>query len=474
MRCSYVGRCSGMLRMRRQCGPFARATGTAALLVAGGAIASAAPDRGSLKSSPAIHVITFSLPAGRIYVNLPGDLAAGDTASATVNPVPAGAAERDQERQRQELGEYSVELGGQRAAATAGARTFRVPAGATSFSIKLFDPRGRAAGEVKPALRSTSPPPSGYVVPSVGQGGAPLRIVGAFDGDLSNSAVRIDGKPAQPMAESPRQLVVRGSEEGAAPAPIEVSERGTVVVSGPYRNVTVRLSAPVTNLLAGQRTTLTVTVSGVEGLEQTLPVRLTNQSPGAVSMEGGAEQTLCVRPDEVKTDGTWTRTRGLTGVRAGGFGIDAELTEPDPQATATAPTRATLRGELLARLQLDRDASTPAGGHLAPGAYQVAVRGAGDRGRVRLELWRDGKAAGTVDGTVLKRLAGPSICDLRDVSDARQKAAAGTGNPAFSELGFTEGSKFVIRGDERRPRLVLDASEGPFSIEADLASFVSR
>ena len=454
--------------MRRDSGPSALLAGTATLLVAGGAMARAASDRGSLNSSPAIHVVTFSLPAGRIYVNLPGDLAAGDTASATVNPVPESAVEGGQERQRRELNGYSVELGGQWAAATAGVRTFTVPAGAISFSIKLFDPRGRLAGEVKPALRSSSLTPSGYVVPSVGQGGGPVRIAGAFDGDLSNSAVRIDGKPAQPMAESPRQLVVRGPEEGAAPAPIEVSERGTVVVSGPYRNVSVRLSAPLTNLLAGQGTTLTVTVSGVEGLEQTLPVRLINQSAGSVRMEGGEEQTLCVRPDEVKTDGTWTRTRGLTGVRAGGFGINAELTQPGPQAVSSAPAETTMRGELRARLKLDRDARTPTGEGLAPGAYQVAVRGAGDRGRVRLHLWRDGKAAGVVDGTVLERLAGPSICDVRDVSDAHQKAAAGSGNRAFAELGFSEGGEFVVRGDERRPRLVLDASEGPFSIEAGL------
>lgn len=455
--------------MRRDPGPSALVAGTAMLLIAGGAIARAAPDRGSLQSSPGIHVVTFSLPGGQIYVNLPGDLAAGDTASATVNPVPTGTAASDQERQRRELSAYSVDLGGQRAAATPGVRTFAVPAGATSFSVTLFDPRGRPVGEVKPALRTPSPPPAGYVVPSVGQGGGPVRIAGAFDGDLSNSAVRIDGRPAQPMAESPRQLVVRGPEEGAAPAPIEVSERGTVVVTGPYRNVSVRLAAPLTNLLAGQRTTLTVTVSGLEGLEQTLPVRLTNQSPDVVRMEGGEEQTLCVRSDEVKTDGTWTRTRGLTGVRAGGFGIHTELTQPGPQAASTAPADASLRGELLARLQLDRDARTPTGERLAAGAYRVAVRGAGDRGRVRLQLWRDGKAAGTLDGTVLKRLAGASICDLRDVSDAHEKAAAGTGNRAFAELGFTDGREFVVRGDEGRPRLVLEASEGPFSIEADLA-----
>jgi len=433
-----------------------------------GVLASPAADTGSLESAPGIHVVTFSLPAGRIYVNLPGDLAPGDTASATVNPVPAGP-EREQARQREELDAYTVALGGQRAPAGQGVRTFTVPADAAPLPVSLLDPRGRKVGEVKAPVRAPAPPPAGYVVPPVGQSGGPVRIAGVFDGDLSDSSVRIGGTPAAPMAESPRQLVVRGPEEGAPPAPIEVSERGRVVATGTYRNVSVRLSAPITNLLSGQRTTLTVTVGGLDGLEQTLPVRLSNRSPDVVRMEGGEEQTLCVRSDEVKADGTWTKTRGLTGVRAGGFSIHTEVSPPGPAAESTAPADATLRGELLTRLQLDQEARTPTGERLAAGSYQVVVRGAGERGRVRLLFWRDGKAAGTADGAVSKRVAGGAVCDLRDVADAHERAGEGRGERGFGEMGFAEGSAFALRRDGPRPRLTLPASGGVFSIEADLA-----
>jgi hypothetical protein len=61
-----------------------------------------------------------------------------------------------------------------------------------------------------------------------------------------------------------------------------------------------------------------------------------------------------------------------------------------------------------------------------------------------------------------------ALCDLRDVSDAHDRAAAGRGDRGFGELGFNEGSAFAVRGDERQPRLVLAAGEGPFSIEAAL------
>ena len=432
--------------------------------------APAASVTGSLESGPGFHVVTFPLPAGKIYVNLPDDLAPGDTGSATVNPVPAGTSESDQARQRQELNAYGVEIGGLRAPANVGVRTFTVPAGATVLAIILVDPRGRPAGEVKAPLRSPAPSPSSYLVPTVGQTGGPVRIAGAFDGDLSNSSVQIGGKAAPPMAESPRQLLVRGPEEPAPPAPIEVSERGRVVAAGTYRSISVRLSAPLTNLLAGQHTTLTIAVTGLEGLQDTLPVRLRNRSPDVVRMEGGEEQTLCVRPDEVSTTGAWTRTRGLTGVRAGGFSIHTDLTEPGPRVESSVRADATVHGDLLARLQLDRPARTAAGQSLAAGPYQVVVRGTGERGKVRLFFWRNGQAAGTVDGTLLKQVAGGSVCDRRDVSDAQQKATAGSGDRGFDELGFAAGSAFTVRGGDGSLRLVLTSSEGVFSIEATLAS----
>jgi hypothetical protein len=262
------------------------------------------------------------------------------------------------------------------------------------------------------------------------------------------------------MAESPRQLVVRDPDEPAPPAPIEVSERGRVIGAGTYRNVSVRLSAPLTNLLAGQHTTLTITVGGIEGLQDTLPVRLSNQSPDVVRMEGGEEQTLCVRPDEVSTTGGWTKTRGLTGVHAGGFSIHTDLPSPGLRVESSVLADATLHGDLLVRLQLDRPARTGSGHGLAAGPYQVVVRGTGEPGRVRLFFWRDGKAAGTADGAVLKQLPGGSICDRRDASDGLQKATVGSGDRGFDELGFATDSAFMVRGEGASLRLHADDGRG--------------
>jgi hypothetical protein len=438
-------------------------------LIATAAIVLAASGPGSLETVPGLHVAMFDMPSGKIYVNLPDDLAPGDTASGTVNPVPAGPSERDRARQLKELNGYLLELGGQRASTSQPVRKFVVPAGVTALAIVLLDTHGRPIGEVKAPVGSAAPPTPSYQVPPVGQSGRAVCVRGPFDGDLSAAAIQIGGKPAQAMAESPRQLVVRGPEEGAAPAPFEVSEHGKVVTTGTYRNVAVRLSAPLTNLLAGQHTRLTVTVTGLEGLRETLPLFLVNGSPGVVHMEGGEEQTLCVRPDDVKPAGKWAKDRELTGVHGGGFSIHADLAHPRPQVESSAPMETALHGWLRERLVLDQPARTAAGEVLAAGAYEVVVRGAPERGRVRLLLGRNGKPAGTVEAALLKHVAAATICDVHDVADAAQKGGTGPKDSGLNELGFADDGLFAVRRGSGHLRLVLATPQGDLSIEADLA-----
>jgi hypothetical protein len=440
-----------------------------ALIATAGAITRAASAPGSLETVPGLHVAMFDLPSGKIYVNLPDDLAPGDTASGTVNPVPAGPSERDRARQLQELNGYLLELGGQRAPTSQPVRTFVVPAGVTALAVVLLDAHGRPVGELKAPVGSAAPPPRSFLVPPVGQSGRAVCVSGPFDGDLSATAVQIGGKPAQALAESPRQLVVRGPEEGAAPAPLEVSEHGKVVTTGTYRNVAVRLFAPLTNLLAGQHSRLTITVTGLEGLRETLPLFLANGSPGVVRMEGGDEQTLCVRPDDVKPAGKWTKDRDLTGLHGGGFSIRANLAHPRPQAESSTPLETTLHGWLRERLVLDQPARTAAGEALAAGAYEVVVRGAPERGRARLVLGRNGKPAGTVEAALFKHMPAATICDAHDVADAAQKGGTGPKDSGLNELGFSDDGLFAVRSDNGHLRLVLATPQGDLSIEADLA-----
>jgi len=454
-------------RARRRASAAGVALG--AWLAAGTADVHAADISSRLESGESIQYATFSLRVGAVYVNLPNDLAAGEPASGTVNPVPASPGTKDEAKQREELHRFGVVLGGSRAPTSQRVRTFTVPAGASGLEIALVDPKGKKVAAVTAKLSSApAAAAEGYRVPQVGQSGATVAIAGPFDGDLSNSSVRIGEADADPVAESRRQLVIRGPREAATTAPVEVKERGAVVTTGTYRNVDVSLAAEATTLHSGQRTTLSVTVSGVEGLRETLPVRLVNHSTSVVSVEGGDQQTLCVRPDEVGTTGTWTAKRGLTGVRLGAFSIGAEVQQPRPHAEGWARIEGSPRGELRAGVVLEREARGPGGEALSPGGYAIRVRGGGEGGAVELDLKsREGKVA-TLSGAVFKRVRSATVCDREDVQDAAGQARAGTGTPSFDELGFANDETFDLRESEGRMRLNLTTEEEEFSIEAEL------
>jgi hypothetical protein len=189
-------------------------------------------------------------------------------------------------------------------------------------------------------------------------------------------------------------------------------------------------------------------------------------------MEGGEEQTLCVRPDDVGIDGSWKAERGLTGVRMGGFGIVAVVQQPGPHAESWAAISGEVQDELRARLLLEQPARGAGGRELSPGPYGVLVRGAGEGGRVRLILVHQGEPVDELPGGVFQRLPSTTPCDREDASAAAQRLEAGTGGVELSDLGFENDELFAVRSADAEGgrRLVLETEEGDFSIEADLTA----
>src|SRR6266853_6990750 len=66
-------------------------------------------------SDPGIIIVTFVLPNGAIYVNLPEDMSPGDTLSGSVGLDAHVATEPERVRNLAELSSYRVEVAGQKA-----------------------------------------------------------------------------------------------------------------------------------------------------------------------------------------------------------------------------------------------------------------------------------------------------------------------------------------------------------------------
>ena len=286
-----------------------------------------------------LYVSIFTTPHGKIRVNLPNDMAAGDTVSGSIYTEPAGKDETERNANLFQLNGYVVDLSGQRT--TVGDKTFthniRGP-----LSVVLIYQSERVATSTVPLVPTQPGTPVEFRLPTAAQQGRLFQIRGPFNGTFSpQDFVKVGGTPLPLVAESPRNLVVYNTSEAVGQSDLNLLENG-VAVGCPFRNVSVRLSAPKLNLIRGEKTTLQVTVTGLGGLTGDHPLDLQNGSPGVITMSGGEQQRLTIRPSEIRSDGTYSTERTLTGIMAGGFGVTAtlrwteECQRPTNQQSSTA------------------------------------------------------------------------------------------------------------------------------------------
>jgi hypothetical protein len=116
--------------------------------------------------------------------------------------------------------------------------------------------------------------------------------------------------------------VVKNPANVIGRATIEVNEQNKVVARCSYQSVGIKLAADKLNLIRGEQTMFSATLSGLDGVTGPVSMQLTNATPWTVRMEGGETQIITAQPEEF-SGGVWTAKRTLTGVRAGGFSINA-------------------------------------------------------------------------------------------------------------------------------------------------------
>jgi len=85
------------------------------------------------------------------------------------------------------------------------------------------------------------------------------------------------------------------------------------------------ISAGKLNLSRAETTTLNIEVSGLEGLEEEVPLKIVNKSPSNISLEGGNNQEIHIQPngDRYRLSKTIQATQG------GDFEISANIASPD-------------------------------------------------------------------------------------------------------------------------------------------------
>ena len=326
------------------------------------------------KTAGGLQVTTFDTLQGRVIVNLPDDMRAGDTISGTVMVEPKGKTSEEKESNSKLIEAWAVELDGVRATTSKPHFTWtpRMPLtpGEVRYQLKIVEilpgqtpsertiaiaqlpgmTPSRAVINPDPRIQQPTLPSaavitldplipktptgavitanpsitSGFQVPALGQAGRPIIISGPFDGSFENTNLSVGGEKVPILAESPRKMVFESPTNRTGPTEITLKE-GNVETTSTYRNVGVNLTAPKTNLTKGESTTLTVTVEGLEGIKSSVPLHLDNLVPSVVKMEGGDAQTRSIKPAEVKADGTYQINRAIKGQQAGAFRVTATV-----------------------------------------------------------------------------------------------------------------------------------------------------
>lgn len=315
-------------------------------------------------------IVTVELPVSdgqiKIKVTLPADVRGGDVISGTV------VAETKEGQSSDVLEGAVLEIEGKQHPVAKKLLTFALPAVAgTALSIVLKDRNGKeiARGEVPinkervivppghpgpkpipPSPEEPFPPkpePLGkFDLPRICQTGRNIRIDGPFNGIGDDTNLSIGGNLAEFLAE-----VKHADGTGMAafrvpdniptgPSDVLLKDNGREVASGKLNSLSVELSVLKTKLLRGEKTKLTAKVSGLQGLDEPVKLRLVNGTPNVVQFEGKKSGNIniiehYIDPKRVSPEGTYVYTVGLRGLQPGGFFIQAGVQPARSKQTYT-------------------------------------------------------------------------------------------------------------------------------------------
>ncbi|HXD33156.1 MAG TPA: caspase domain-containing protein [Pyrinomonadaceae bacterium] len=160
-----------------------------------------------------------------------------------------------------------------------------------------------------------------YLLPTLGQQGRAVEIQGPFDGNYGNTSVKVGGNQVKILSESSEKLVFE-APGSAGPSELMLKE-GQVALQGAYRNVRVTLSVPKTNLKNGERTTLTIAVEGLQGIQR--EVKLKIEISGVASFLEANTGAVSIQPQDVDAGGRCELKRTVIGNSVGNWSINVTV-----------------------------------------------------------------------------------------------------------------------------------------------------
>lgn len=259
--------------------------------------------------------------SGTITLRLPEDMHVSERISGQVTYSPGSMQPRKLEKQLTFLGSHAFIIG---EVHVEGEGMFEIMMPSHSqATIELIDLTGKQMFTY--TINLQSPGKEALLqIPKMLRKGFTEKITGPFSGSYKDITLSLGGQPADLLAASEQGVffecsdIAPGTHELILKTP-ELQENQIVHL------VDLSLEAGQSDLLPGQQTQITVTITGLEGIEDPVDLSLTNLTSDVVSMEGGDSQVISVAPDEIQEDGIWRRTFTISGKHRGDFSITSDL-----------------------------------------------------------------------------------------------------------------------------------------------------
>lgn len=275
----------------------------------------------------------YNTSGGKITVFIPLH-AEGERIAGSIKLEPVGKSANQRTKNLSKLQNYKLIFGSQTISANTG--TFSMQSsGLVNTPIILLNEKGKKVSEsytVKKREQRTAPAVT--LIPSYMVSGESASIMSNCDGNMANNNVRINKEKAELLAESESELFFRvpDSRNGASVCDFT---NGTETVSSGVHVLGLQLSAGNLNLMKGQSTNLSIGVSGLLGLEDQVPMTITNNSPSNITLSGGNFQELTINPSTDASEGAFQTSRTIQAIRSGGFEISVNIVPPEYSITTS-------------------------------------------------------------------------------------------------------------------------------------------
>jgi hypothetical protein len=289
----------------------------------------------NISTQKGLTTAVFNLQPGVIKIFLPEDIRPGETISGTIQVLPNGKNEKQMMKNLEALKKYSVDIDGQRSPVS-GANShvqYKLDPGKTLHRpLSIINSSGISVAQTIIQIHGTpvsQSSPAGCSIPTHALTASPLTITGPFDGSSDNTKCSVGGQPAEVLAESATQCIIRFPSNVNGMRSLQVKENDREKCNRDISAVNLDVSTGKLNLLKDERTFIKVLVTGLKGLPDTAVLTITNTTTDIVQMQPTNQYRVMLPPDSAAGD-TYERSFTIQSIKTGDFNVNVDLDLPQP------------------------------------------------------------------------------------------------------------------------------------------------